>query len=106
MSAAVVDTRATPGPGARTEQVLRARRRRPGVAAAKTVGIVALLAFSLFPAYWMFSSAIDPEAATRGARLLPAGVTWDNFVTVIDDGGFGHYLRNPVLVALGTVLAS
>ncbi|GLY58859.1 sugar ABC transporter permease [Cellulosimicrobium cellulans] len=106
MSAAVVDTRATPGPGARTEQVLRARRRRPGVAAAKTVGIVALLAFSLFPAYWMFSSAIDPEAATRGARLLPAGVTWDNFVTVIDDGGFGHYLRNSVLVALGTVLAS
>jgi len=86
--------------------VLRARRRRPGVAAAKTLGIVALLVFSLFPAYWMFSSAIDPEAATRGARLLPAGVTWDNFVTVIDDGGFGHYLRNSVLVALGTVLAS
>ena len=105
MSAAV-DTRATPGPGVRTEHVLRARRRRPGVAAAKTLGIVALLAFSLFPAYWMFSSAIDPEAATRGARLLPAGVTWDNFVTVIDDGGFGHYLRNSVLVALGTVLAS
>ena len=50
MSAAVVDTRATPGPGARTEQVLRARRRRPGVAAAKRVGIVGLFAVSRFPA--------------------------------------------------------
>jgi N,N'-diacetylchitobiose transport system permease protein len=64
------------------------------------------VSFSLFPAYWMFSSAIDPEAATRGARILPAGITWDNFASVLNDGGFAQYLRNSVLVALGTVVIS
>lgn len=99
------DDRASLAP--RPPQVLRVKaRKRPLPTAGKVVGIVALLVFALFPAYWMFSSAIDPEAATRGARILPAGVTWDNFVTVIDDGGFGQYLRNSIVVAIGAVVFS
>src|SRR5690606_3705070 len=102
VSAAVVDTPTAAPAG----QTLRARPRRPGVAAAKTVGLAALLAFSLFPAYWMFSSAIDPQAATRGGRRRPAGVTGDNSVRAIDVGGVGRDRRSAGLVALGTVRAS
>lgn len=90
----------------RPPQELRVQRRRPWLAVGKVIGMVALVSFSLFPAYWMFSSAIDPEAATRGARILPAGITWENFASVLNDGGFAQYLRNSVLVALGTVVIS
>lgn len=90
----------------RPPQELRVQRRRPWLAVGKVIGMIALVSFSLFPAYWMFSSAIDPEAATRGARILPAGITWENFASVLNDGGFAQYLRNSVLVALGTVVIS
>lgn len=90
----------------RPSQDLRVQRRRPWPAVGKVIGMIALVSFSLFPAYWMFSSAIDPEAATRGARILPAGITWENFASVLNDGGFAQYLRNSVLVALGTVVIS
>lgn len=90
----------------RPSQELRVQRRRPWLAVGKVIGMIALVSFSLFPAYWMFSSAIDPEAATRGARILPAGITWENFASVLNDGGFAQYLRNSVLVALGTVVIS
>ncbi|WP_448071530.1 carbohydrate ABC transporter permease [Georgenia yuyongxinii] len=74
--------------------------------AGKAVGVVALLVFSLFPAYWMFSTAVDANAATRGASLLPTDLTFEHFRRVLDTGGFGVYIRNSVIVAGGTVLVS
>lgn len=73
---------------------------------ANAVGIVALLAFTLFPAYWMFSTAFDPHPTNRGASLLPTGFTLDNFTEVLGRGGFVRYLANSALVALVTVLLS
>ncbi|RKN04335.1 carbohydrate ABC transporter permease [Streptomyces radicis] len=75
---------------------------RIGIAAAVT----ALLAFTLFPVYWMISSAFDPEADHRGSEVLPSGFTLDHFSHVLDDGEFGRYLANSALVGLGTVLLS
>jgi N,N'-diacetylchitobiose transport system permease protein len=68
------------------------------------LAVVALLAFTLFPVYWMVSSAVDPGAANRGSSLFPAGFTLDHFTFVLNQGDFGRYLANSALVGLGTVL--
>lgn len=83
----------------------RARRStasRLGLGAA----VAALLAFTLFPVYWMVSSALDPGAGHRGAAVLPEGLTLDHFRYVLDTGDFSRYLANSALVGLGTVLLS
>ncbi len=70
------------------------------------VGIAVLLIYTLFPAYWMLSTAVDPRAGARGASLLPSGFTLEHFERVLEDAGFGRFLLNSALVALITVLAS
>lgn len=70
------------------------------------VAVAAVLVFTLFPVYWMVSSAFDAKASSGGQSLLPQEFTWDNFVFVLTDGGFGTYLRNSAIVALVTVLVS
>ncbi|ONK15108.1 carbohydrate ABC transporter permease [Streptomyces sp. MP131-18] len=75
---------------------------RIGIAAA----VAALLVFTLFPVYWMISSAFDPDADHRGSEVLPAGFTLDHFRQVLNEGEFTRYLANSALVGLGTVLLS
>jgi N,N'-diacetylchitobiose transport system permease protein len=81
-------------------------RRTPGGQAAKAVGVVVLLALSLFPFYWMLSTAVDPSPLSRGASLLPGGFTLEHFRSVLVDAGFLRYVRISLIVALGTVLSS
>jgi N,N'-diacetylchitobiose transport system permease protein len=68
--------------------------------------VAALLAFTLFPVYWMVSSAFDPGADHRGSAVLPEGFTLDHFRYVFDNGEFGRYLANSAMVGAGTVLLS
>lgn len=68
--------------------------------------VAALLIFTLFPIYWMVSTALDPSAQSRGANLLPGGFTFDHFSTVFERGNFGTYLLNSAIVGLGTVVVS
>jgi N,N'-diacetylchitobiose transport system permease protein len=68
--------------------------------------VAALLLFTLFPVYWMVSSAFDPGADHRGSAVWPSGITLDHFRYVLDTGEFGGYLLNSALVGLGTVLLS
>lgn len=70
------------------------------------VGVIAVLLFTLFPVYWMISSAFDKKASSGGQSLLPKEFTFDNFAFVLTDGGFGTFLRNSLIVALVTVLVS
>lgn len=71
-----------------------------------TVAVIVVLVFTLFPVYWMVSSAFDKRASGGGQSLLPKEFTWDNFAFVLTDGGFLLFLRNSMLVALVTVLVS
>lgn len=80
--------------------------KRPGIAIGKTVGVLACLGFFLLPAYWMFSTAIDPNAARRGGRIVPTGVTFDHFAAVLGRGGFSKFMMNSLFVALLTVTLS
>ncbi|WP_326599574.1 carbohydrate ABC transporter permease [Streptomyces sp. NBC_01803] len=70
------------------------------------IAVAALLAFTLFPIYWMVTSAFDPEADHRGSEVLPSGFTLDHFRYVLDTGEFSRYLANSALVGVGTVLLS
>ncbi len=82
---------------------------RPSVGArsARAVAVVALLAFTLFPLYWMLVTAFSSRAGTSGGgELVPANPTLDNFRFVLDEGGFLTYLQNSLIVAVGTVLPS
>jgi N,N'-diacetylchitobiose transport system permease protein len=72
----------------------------------KGVVIAALLIFTLFPAYWMISSSFDARASSGGQSLLPQEFTWDNYIFVFNEGGFGVFLRNSFVVAFFTVLIS
>jgi len=96
-------TRARP---AASDPVRRRNRRHRTTRALKAIGVVAVVVGATFPAYWMISTAFDAEAARRGAQLVPTHLTLDNFARVIDDGGFGLYLRNSLMVAGMTVVAS
>lgn len=72
----------------------------------QAVGVVALVGFALFPAYWMISSGLDLRAAQRGGSLLPLEPSLDNFAYVLGKAGFAHYLKNSAIVAVVTVAIS
>lgn len=72
----------------------------------RAVGVIAVIGFSIFPAYWMITTAFDAQAATRGARLIPENWTLAHFDRVFADGTFFIYIRNSLIVAGGTVLIS
>lgn len=90
----------------------RGRSRRPRSARHNRIGVlqalgIALVLFgSLFPFYWMLSTAVDPNPMSRGASLLPGGFTLEHFRYVLVDANFLRYVRISLIVALGTVLAS
>lgn len=69
-------------------------------------GFLAVLAFSLGPVLIMLSTAFDGRANDGSRSLLPTEWTLENFAFVLDEGNFVTYLRNSLLVAIGTVLVS
>lgn len=72
----------------------------------KAIGVIALLIATLFPFYWMLSTAVDPRPLARGASLLPTGFTLEHFRTVLVDAHFLRYVKVSVIVAVSTVLIS
>lgn len=80
-------------------------RRSPLRQLGKGVLVALLLVFTLFPVYWMLNSSLDAQAG-HTSSFWPAEPTLDHYVFVLTEGGFGTFLRNSLLVALGTVLVS
>lgn len=72
----------------------------------KSIAVAALLVFTLFPVYWMISSAFDKTASSGGQSLVPKEFTFDNFVYVLTKGGFDVFLRNSAIVAVAVVVLS
>ncbi|WP_017546354.1 carbohydrate ABC transporter permease [Nocardiopsis prasina] len=71
---------------------------------------IAVFLFSVFPVYWMVSTAFKPtgEIFTRDQRLFPQAPTLDHFDRVINGQlipgvNFGTFLANSLLVTLGAV---
>jgi N,N'-diacetylchitobiose transport system permease protein len=70
----------------------------------KAVLVTLLLVFTLFPVYWMISSAFDKKASSGGQSLIPQEFTLDNFTYVLTQGGFDVFLRNSAIVAVAVVV--
>ncbi len=83
----------------------RSRRAR-WLLAWKAAAVAALLLFTLFPTYWMISSAFDGRATGGAQSLFPAEPTLENFSYVLSEAGFGTFLRNSAIVAVSTVVLS
>ncbi|MFD3683347.1 carbohydrate ABC transporter permease [Nocardiopsis sp. NPDC058631] len=90
------------------ERRVRAARRRGGALRsgrllAKGVAVGALLLFTLFPVYFMLTSAFSDRSTSGTGALLPTGPTLDNFSYVLTEGNFGTYMANSLVVACITV---
>ena len=81
-------------------------RRRLRGRVGNAAGFLAVLAFSLFPALIMFSTAFDARANDGSRALLPTDLSTSNFGIVLGEAGFGRYLLNSAFVGIGTVVVS
>lgn len=90
----------------RPPRLRKAPRRRWTSHLWKALAVTALVIYSIFPAYWMLSTALDPHPGVRGARLLPSGITLTHFHHVLIESDFSRYLFNSVIISVCTVLIS
>jgi len=84
----------------------KASARTKRINTGKAIAVVFLLVFTLFPAYWMISSAFDAKASSGGQSFIPKEFSFKNFEYVLTTGGFDIFLRNSAIVAGATVLLS
>lgn len=82
------------------------RSHNPLAKPAKAIGVFVLIAVSVFPFYWMITTAVDPNPLARGGSVLPTGFTLEHFRFVLIDAGFMRYVKNSAIVAVATVLIS
>ncbi|MGH3359692.1 MAG: carbohydrate ABC transporter permease [Nocardioidaceae bacterium] len=93
--------------GSRHSPMNRALGARTTRGKALTVlAVVVLLVFTLLPAFMMLSTAFDARSNDGSRSLIPTHLTWEHFTYVLDDGGFSTYLRNSMIVGIGTVVIS
>ncbi|WP_018155041.1 carbohydrate ABC transporter permease [Demetria terragena] len=67
---------------------------------------VVLVAFTLFPIYFMLTTAFNGQATSGTDALLPKNLTFDNFSRALGDGNFGRFMMNSAIVTVVTVLFS
>ncbi|MET7903254.1 carbohydrate ABC transporter permease [Streptomyces sp. NPDC005355] len=87
---------------ARTTDVRRTRGVRGG-AAARRIGIAAIVVYCLAPFYWMVVSSLRQPADQFSNGPLPAPLSLDNYAAAFDArNGFGQALLNSLAVAGAT----
>ena len=62
------------------------------------VGLFAIV-FSLGPILFVISSALNPLGTLSSSRLVPTGVSLDNFTKLLRDTNFGQWFLNSVIIA-------
>jgi arabinogalactan oligomer/maltooligosaccharide transport system permease protein len=62
------------------------------------VGVVAVV-FSLGPILFVISSALNPLGTLSSSRLVPSGLSLDNFTKLLRDTDFGQWFLNSVIIA-------
>lgn len=68
--------------------------------------ILALMFFVVAPFYWIFSSSVkEPqEIIARDPTLTPQSFTTEHYDKLLGDSEFPTYLRNSLIVAVGTMV--
>ena len=82
------------------------RRRIKRVGFYSLIGVV--LAFVLFPLFWMVNTSIRPQAEmfTRPVTLIPRELTFAHYERVLFGSDFFTYYKNSIIVSIGVVLLS
>ena len=62
--------------------------------------IVAVMAFSLVPFYWLLNTSLKAGSALSSGELFPSAPTLTNYLTVFQDGDFLLSIRNSVIIAV------
>jgi multiple sugar transport system permease protein len=70
--------------------------------------ICAIVIIYLVPIYWIFITSIKPEAEamTWPPRFIPKTVTLDNYKAAFEFKSILWYMKNSIIIALGSVLLS
>ncbi|YAL82203.1 carbohydrate ABC transporter permease [Dermacoccaceae bacterium W4C1] len=82
--------------------------RKPGSSTASRIGtgvaVFAIVGFTLFPIWFMLSTAFTAGATSGTDSLFPGRPTFENFTRVLGEGNFGHFMLNSAIVTVFTVL--
>jgi raffinose/stachyose/melibiose transport system permease protein len=70
-----------------------------------TVVVAAVALVWIYPFIWMVSASLKDqlEVFTAGMDLVPKTAHWDNYARAWEDGGFGKYMVNTIIVSVATV---
>lgn len=81
------------------------RRRRQLARVGVYTLLVVAVAVIVFPLFWMFSTALRPNAEifTRSALLLPRTPSLEQYASILNDSRFLRYYANSLIVAVGVV---
>ncbi len=93
-------------PAARTaDQVVAARRKppkAPGTPWWLWLAIAAIVAFCLFPFYWLLNISLKTGADLSSADVIPPSPSLDNYTSIFQNASFTRALANSAIVSLTT----
>jgi multiple sugar transport system permease protein len=79
----------------------RSRRRRQALLWG---AVVLIMAFCLFPFYWLVNTSLKTGQDLSSANLIPPNPSLDNYSSIFEDSDFTTALRNSVIVAGATTV--
>lgn len=99
MTAIAAEPRAikSPGVGRRKRRRLRSESR---LAPTTWVFVIAVMAFSLVPFYWLINTSLKAGASLGAGELFPSEPTLGNYAVALQDGDFLLSLRNSLIVSV------
>ena len=70
--------------------------------------VLLFVIFTLFPYYWMFVTSVKTDADIYSNPLLywPKNFTWENYEKLFGYFDFTKYMKNSLIIAMGTTVLS
>jgi multiple sugar transport system permease protein len=112
MSSAVSTTTTLDRPPVDRGDVERQHRRaammKLGEKTVARVVLIVVCVFYLIPFYWMFVTALKPDAELSifPPEFWPRDVRWDNFASAVNTFPFWTYFGNTLVITLGVIIGS
>src|SRR5262245_65075476 len=91
-----------------TQWTLSLTTQRRAVKVIGNVLLVLMLLWTAIPFYWMFATSLKPDKEIYGyeATLVPQKPTLASYVTIFRDTPYLLFLRNSVIIAVGSTVLS
>jgi multiple sugar transport system permease protein len=68
------------------------------------IAVVVIIAFCLFPFYWLINTSLKTGADLSSANFVPPHPTLKNFQSIFQNDDFVKALRNSAIISLSTTL--